>query len=292
MGGWSTVRRRTAVVASAAVMSLAGIVIPASAAQVADEPDGDEWGTVVPGPHCAQANSWIARVEGIGKYVNTTLFETHSPPTPTAPEDRGGGDKLVNLTVPPGIGLGVVNALSTRAVTGRLPGTPGSPELVPVPCAAYARAQGASVDVGLPYIANPIQGGTQLSPLGVHVDAIDVDATAKPGQPVAFRGGAASAYLSVFGKRIIDIPKLWPVNFGVRIPADRSQAAFALATTNEQVTTDAKGMPTLDAKGHYMYDPTASSGYINAIHASVLGLNVVDANVGHAAVLQAGAIPK
>jgi len=286
MGGWST-GRRAAVVAAAMI---AGAVLPA-AAQAAEGPDSDDWGTIVKGVHCAQSDAWIARVQGLQRTVDTALFEAHSPATPTAPEAQNGGQNLVNLTVPPGIGLGVVSALYSKALTDRLPTNSGGSGTVPAPCAAHARAGGGSVDVGVPYVAAPVAGGTQLSPIGVHVDAIDVEATSRPGHPVAFKGGAVSGYLSSFGRRIINIPKIWPVNFGVRVPADRSQPAFALATTNEQVTTDSEGKPTLDAKGHYKYDPTATSGYINGIHATVLGTTAADATVAHAAVIQKGGGP-
>ncbi len=285
---FSRISRLAVVVAAVSLSGLALSTLPASAAPDPIPPDPDDWGTVVSGNHCAQADSWVARVTGLGKVVNTALFEAHAPETPSAPEDVAGGEHLVNLTIPPGIGLGVASAIHARALADQLPTNPGQQATTPAPCSAYAQAEGASVDVGLPYIANPVSGGTQLSPLGVHVDAISVDATATPDNPVAFRGGAAAGYISSFGNKIISIPKLWPVNFGVRIPADYSQPAFALASTNEQVTTDSGGYPTTDSSGHYRYDPTARSGYVNAIHASVLGTNAADVTVAHAAVLQNG----
>ncbi len=288
---WSTFSRWTAVTAAVSLTGLAAATLPAAAGTDPIAPDSDDWGSVVPSKQCGQADAWVARLTGLGKVVNASLFESSSPATPSAPEELGGGDKLVNLTLPPGIGLGVVSALHTRAVGDKLPGNIGQPNLVPAPCTAYAQAEGASVDVGLPYIASPVPGGTQMSPLGVHVDAISVDATALPGKPVKFRGGAAAGYISVLGNKIVDIPKLWPVNFGARIPADYKQPPFALASTNEQVTTKDDGSPTTDATGHYKYDPAARSGYVNAIHASVLGLNVVDATIGHAAVVRKGEPP-
>jgi hypothetical protein len=54
---------------------------------------------------------------------------------------------------------------------------------------------------------------------------------------------------------------------------------------NEQVTTDSQGKPTEDANGRYRFDPKATSGYANAAHVSVLGLNAIDVTVAHAAVV-------
>lgn len=289
--------RRSALLASAAMLSVAfiapGWTAPASASL--DNPAANDWGDVVAGKNCVQAHSWIARVQGIGGAVNTALFASHYPVTPDAPETRAGGQDLINLA-PTGVGLGVGKALYTKALGNKLPASPGQPDLVPALCHAYAEAGGASVDVGIPYlkplpacqfIPKGVPGAdcTQMSPLGVHVEAIEVNATATPGKPVALKGGAAAGYISVAGLRLIDIPKIWVTNGSVRIPPDLTVPPIAMAGTNEQVTTDGEGKPTVDATGHYAPDPKASSGYVNAIHASVLGSNVADATVGHAAVL-------
>jgi hypothetical protein len=286
MGKWGTSCRRAALVAGVAAVCAAGLVAPASADDGVDlPPDSDDWGTVIAGnKSCVQADSWIARVTGLGRMVNTAMFESHYPTMAEAPEEQGGGRDIVDLTAG-GFGIGKVSALYTRSLGHRIPVDIGGGSTRDVPCGAYAQAGGGSVDVGIPYVANPF-GATPMSPFGVHVDAVDVSATSEPGQPVKFRGGAASGYFSMFGQRIIDIPKIWPVNFGVRIPQDRSQPVLALAETNEQVTTDRLGRPTLDSSGHYFTDPSATSGYVNAIHASVLGGNAADVTVGHAAVLR------
>ncbi|WP_329119887.1 hypothetical protein [Streptomyces sp. NBC_01465] len=273
---------------TAAGLALATAITAAGAAHSASAPitgpDSGDWGTVVETPDGIQSNAWVARVQGIGKVVDARLFESAYPATPTAPADQAGGNGLINLTVG-GVGLGKASALFSRSLGNALPATISGKETVPAPGVAYADAGGASVDVGIPYVDSPT-GGTQLSAIGVHVDAIRIHAMSRPGKALELDGGAARGYISVLGNRIIDIPSLWPVNFGARIPADYSQSPFALASTNEQVTTDNKGVPTLGKDGHYQYDPKATSGYVTAIHASVLGPEVADVTVGHAAVIR------
>jgi hypothetical protein len=281
-----TSRRRAAIVMVAASVSVLGVVEPASARQPGPDPAAD-WGTVVSNGGCAQSDAWIASLRGLGGNVDTRLFESHSPPTPAAPQARNGGKDLVNLTMPSlfglQIGLGAGSALYTRALANKVPAGAGAPDTTPSFCTAYAEAGGASIDLGLPYLSNP-GGGTQLSPVGVHLEGVSVDATATPGKPVVLNGSAVRGYLSSLGSPVITIPPQ-SVNAGLRIPPDRSQPVLALATTNEQVTTDSSGRPTLDQAGHYAFDPTASSGYVNAVHISLLGTNGADLVVGHAAVL-------
>lgn len=300
MAIWSTSHWRVAAAGGLAALSVIGLAGTASAHTVRPRDrhtlgDGpDAWGTIVPGnKECTQSDAWMVSIKGAFGIVNTKLFESHFPSIPDAPDHRNGGKDLVNLTFPAfgtRVGLGVVSALYTRAIGNELPanpgdGSPSSEDTVASRCSAFAEAGGGAVDVGVPYIAPATTGGTQRSPIGVHVEGISVDATARPGQPVALNGGAARGYFSVGGKKVISIPPLWPTNFGVRIPSDRSLPTLATAITNEQVTTDNQGRPTLDSKGHSFTDPTATSGYVNAVHASALGTNGADVIVGHAAVL-------
>ncbi|GAB3661861.1 hypothetical protein GCM10027589_24450 [Actinocorallia lasiicapitis] len=276
--------RSALLAAGAAAACVAGLATPASAGFT---PDSDDWGVVVPNAGCVHAEAFAAQVKGLGGSADSVMFQSHYPTLPTAPATAGGGSDLINLN-----GFGKGTAIATRAVGHAYPGEPGvqNSALVPTPCGAYAEAQGASIDVGSPYVPNPT-GGVPLSPFGIHLEAIAISAATAPGQPVKLHGGAAGGYISSFGKKVINIPKLWAANFGLRVPADYSQPAIALASTNEQVTTDSDGVPTLDASGHYKFDPTAASGYVNAAHASILGTNASDAIVGHAAVLRDASAP-
>ncbi|MFE0176822.1 hypothetical protein ACFWZ2_31410 [Streptomyces sp. NPDC059002] len=282
MASWRTSKRYALLTAGLAATAVTATAFPAQAALA---PVGvDDWGTVVETDDCLQADAWVARVKGLASVVDTALFESHYPTTPKAPTEQAGGNKLIDLA-PGGVGIGKASALYSRAMGHSHPATTSGDPKVPARGEVYADAGGAAVDVGVPYIQNPA-GGTQLSPLGVHVEGITVSAYSQPGKAVEFTGGAARGYISVAGARIIDIPPLWAVNFGVRIPDDYSKPPIALATTNEQVTTDQKGNATLGPDKHYKFDPKASSGYVNGIHASVLGTEVADVTVAHAAVIR------
>ncbi|WP_327354761.1 hypothetical protein [Streptomyces sp. NBC_01304] len=284
MASWRTSGPRALLTAGLALTAVAAAALPA---QAYVPPGVDDWGTVVDTKDCVQADAWVVGVKGLGKIVDTQLFESHYPTTPKAPKMHAGGRKLVNLA-PGGFGLGKVSALYSRAMGHAHPSEALGGVDVPARGEVYADAGGAAVDVGVPYIANPSPApdATQLSPIGVHVEGITVSAYSRPGRTVEFTGGAARGYISIAGLRIIDIPPLWAVNLGLRIPEDYTKAPLALATTNEQVTTDEQGEPTKGKNGSYKYNPKATSGYVNAIHASVLGTEVADVTVGHAAVLR------
>ncbi|MFI7336943.1 hypothetical protein ACIBUY_03265 [Streptomyces sp. NPDC050085] len=286
MASWHIRRTRAVLAAGAGLTALLTTAFPASA----DADDNtlyskdDQWGTVMKTDDCVQADSWVVRVSGVGGTINAAMFESQYPASARAPKQHAGGDQLVDLA-PGGIGLGKVSALYSRALGHAHPNSRAGGNEVPARGEIYADAGGGAVDVGVPYIANPA-GGTQLSPIGVHVDGIQVSAWSRPGKPVAFTGGAASGYISVAGFDLIDIPDLWASNLGARIPSDYSQDPLVLALTNEQVTTDQQGKATLGKDGKYKYDGTATSGFVNGIHASVLGSNVADVSVAHAAVIR------
>jgi hypothetical protein len=270
----------TAVIAAGA---LATMMPPASADTGQGRRNGDpgNWGNVLPNAGCAQANAWIVGVRGVLGLINTRLFEVHSPPTQDAPETRGAGKDLVNIPF-----IGVASAFFNRALTNRVPGNPGEPDIVPKKCAAYAEAGGASVDIGIPFIPNPIPGRPQLSLIGFHVEGLVARAETLPGKPAKMSSTAGAAYFSTLGNKIIDVPLTWPPNFGLRIPPDYNLPELALATTNEEVTTNADGTPTLNAKGQYAYDDNATSGYVNLAHVSALGAAAADVTVAHAAALR------
>ncbi|MER7173594.1 hypothetical protein [Streptomyces mesophilus] len=281
MSAWHTTGLRAATAAGLALT----VAVTAMGTAHADEKEPSyDWGTVVETKDGVQANAWVIGVTGIGRLINARLFESASPGTPKAPREMEGGNELINLA-PGGVGLGKVSALYSKALTNKLPMNKSSKRTFPVPGASYANAGGGSVHIGLPYVENPF-GGTPLSGLGVSVDAIDVHARSLPGRPVEFQGGAASGEITLFGTKIVEIPPIWAVNLGATIPGTGNDAAPIIAQTNEQITTDAKGVPTKGKNGSYAYDPRATSGYVNAIHASVLGPNVADVTIGHAAVIR------
>ncbi|MDG4858122.1 hypothetical protein P8605_08145 [Streptomyces sp. T-3] len=281
MSAWHSTSLRTATAVGLAM----GMALTATGTASADPDPAYDWGTVVETKDGVQSNAWVIGVTGVGRIVNARLFESASPSTPKAPRKHEGGRELVNLA-PGGIGLGKVSALYSTALTNEQPKTKSSKLTIPYPGSAYANAGGASVDIGVPYIEPQSPEGTQLSGIGVHVDAIDVHARSLPGKSVEFQGGAASGYLSIAGVRIIDIPPIWAVNLGVKIPAAGDNPSPVIATTNEQVTTDEKGVPTKGKDGSYKYDPKATSGYVTGIHASVLGPDVADITIAHAAVIR------
>ncbi|MFC7305850.1 hypothetical protein ACFQVC_16685 [Streptomyces monticola] len=281
MASWRTSGPRALLTTGVALTAVAAAALPA---QAFVPPGSDDWGTVVDTKDCVQADSWVVGVKGLGKIVDAKMFESHYPTTPKAPKQHAGGKDLINLA-PHGLGIGKVSALYSRAMGHSHPATTSGGRDVPARGEVYADAGGAAVDVGVPYIENP-SGGTQLSPIGVHVEGITVSAYSRPKKTVEFTGGAARGYVSVGGVRLIEIPPIWAVNLGVRIPQDYTKAPLALATTNEQVTTDEQGRPTKGKNGSYKYSPQATSGYVNAIHASVLGTDVADVTVGHAAVIR------
>ncbi|HEX9343091.1 MAG TPA: hypothetical protein VF995_05695 [Actinomycetota bacterium] len=272
-------RLRFAAVSILAGACLLGALSPAFATE--DPPaNSTDWGTVVPDTPGPQADAWIASVKGLAGLVNTTLFEAHDPATPDAPKTRGGLEDGISIPF-----LGYVSALGTVALANKLPaGSDGAPD-VPMPGAAYAKASGGEITIGLPYVPNPFPGGTQLSPVGLYADGIQTEAKVMPGKPVAFSGKFGDFSLSSFGFNIISLPLEWPVNFGVRIPQDRWLPAIAEVMTKEEVTTNSLGQPTKDSDGNYVFDPKATAGYVNAGHVSVLGTDVADATVGHAAVM-------
>ncbi|MGH4028610.1 hypothetical protein ACQB60_06690 [Actinomycetota bacterium Odt1-20B] len=287
MASWRIKRSRTVIAAGMGLTALFSAALPAAAYDVDDNvlyTKDDQWGQVIKTDDCVQANAWVARVSGIGGLINTALFESHYPASARAPKQHAGGDSVLDLA-PGGIGVGKVSALYSRSLGHARPPTRAGGKDVEARGEVYSDAGLGAIDVGIPYIASPF-GGTQLSPIGAHVDAIQVSAWSRPGKPVSFTGGLASGYFSVLGFDILDIPDLWASNFGARIPSDYTSDPLLLAFTNEQVTTDETGHVTVGKDKHYRYDGKATSGFVNAIHASVLGGNVADVSLGHAAVIR------
>lgn len=246
------------------------------------------WGTVIPNVPAPQSHAWLVRVDGI--IADKAVFASHYPVMPGAPKVRSGGSELIRL-VPeakapliPAVGLGVASGAYTKAIGNAVSGNPGQMDL-PYPGAAHAEAAATSIDVGVPYISNIIPGGRQLSLVGVHLEGVRVAVTSWR-QRLKFSGmGPVAGYVSLLGRPLLEVPTDYiEPNLGIRLPEDRSEPALAEVVLNEQVTTDSDGKPTENAKGRYEFDPKATSGYANAAHVSVLGLNAIDVTVAHAAV--------
>jgi hypothetical protein len=285
MTRWRSRGARLAVTGVLAGACVLGAIAPAFAADPSLPPSSDDWGTVVPGVPGPQADAWVARLRGFYGVVNTTLFESHDPPVPGAPRFATGGKGVVTL---PGIGIG--SGLASRALANSLPASTASAPAVPTPGAAYAMFTGGWIDAGMPYIPNPLPGSNHhnqpnLSPIGLHLDGLTGEVWSRPGKPLAVRGSFGTGYLSSFGVKVVDVPVDWPENTVIRIPQDPTEPATGLFGFKEIVTTNSDGQPTMDSTGHYRYSPTASSGYLNAAHASFLDTNAADLTIGHAATL-------
>lgn len=248
----STIRAllRNAALASAVTLLLAapGHADPA--------PTSDDWGTVTAGAGCVQSDAWVARSKGGQGPTDSKLFESHYPAMPQAPGQQSGGLGSMDLAVG-GRSLGRAAGVHSRALG------PG-----------VADAGGTAFDV-------------ERSPVGVNVGGLTAGAATRRGEPLALTSGGYRGFVAVRGRKVADIPASWPVNYSVRIPQDPHQPVIAIVVTNEQVTTDDSGRPTLDVDGHYRFDPKARSGYVNAIHITYFGAGgPEEITVAHAAVLR------
>ncbi|KAI8077760.1 uncharacterized protein BX664DRAFT_369429 [Halteromyces radiatus] len=221
----------------------------------------DDWGTVVRTSDGVQADSWIARLKTI-EVTDGRFFEAASPTRPNAPNRQVEAEGTINIA-PGGVNIGKGSALASRADSNAYPQSDSGKQTITAPGVSYAESGGTMLDIGHPYVDNP-NGGTQISLIGVHIDACRATAISIPGKPVKFEG-CGGGYISVSGTKVVDIPSLGPANFWVRVPQDQSQPQIANVIINEQVTTDDQGNPTVDSNGIYKYDPKATSGYINGV---------------------------
>ncbi|WP_329119890.1 hypothetical protein [Streptomyces sp. NBC_01465] len=255
--------------------------VPTAAATPVTAYDGDEpgsaaalgWGTVVQTTESGQADAWLLRILDRNRKADIRLGEAHYPELPEAAQELKAADDSQLEMTSGSEDFGYV----ARVRTTTLPTAGGG---------ARARSQAGEVAFGLPYVKNP-KGGVALSPFGLMLQDVTASATARPGLPVALRASVKDGYLSADGKRLHTFAKgkPVPVNHGMRVPADRRKAPWLLVTLNEQITTDSRGVPTFDPTGRYRPDPAAASGYVNAVHVTVLGTEPVDLTVGHAAAL-------
>ncbi|MCX5174597.1 hypothetical protein [Streptomyces virginiae] len=214
---------------------------------------------------------------------SAAIFESLFPASPQAPQiQRGPG--AVDLA-PGGVRVGTAGSPFSRVLADALPSNTAGAADEPTPGAVFAQAGGAGFDIGIPYLPRP-GGGIQLSPVGVHLDGVNTSAVSLPGKAVELAGHAAGGYVSIAGEKVADIPPGCPPNTAIRIPEDPSRPPVALLVVNEQVTTDSQGRPTLGKDGKYAFDPEATSGYVNVIHMSVLGNDVAEVTIGHAAVIR------
>ncbi|KAF9400762.1 hypothetical protein BGZ76_007663, partial [Entomortierella beljakovae] len=150
---------------------------------------------------------------------------------------------------------------------------------------SYASSYAASLDIGTPYTANT-NGGIQLSSVGVHLEGVTVTAISIPGKSVRFGVKANVGYVSVNGKKVVDLPPVWAPNSRMRIPEKEAQPIVADIFFNEQVTTDSQGKPTMDSNGKVVYDTKATSGYVNAIRMIINGKEEIEVTLLHAAVIR------
>ncbi|KAI8866894.1 hypothetical protein GQ42DRAFT_172270 [Ramicandelaber brevisporus] len=247
----------------------------------------DEWGTVVDTPSGIQATGWFMRLQGLQAVPDAQLFVAHDPELPSAPKIQTSSGQLVDLNPGGSFPAGKAQSIQVRSMTNkRLPPNMSTKEPEDAIGHVFADCSVSSFDVGFPYVASPNMGGVQQSPIGVHAEGLKVSAYSQPGKPISFTLEATGGYVSVAGTKVVDLPPIWPANFAVRIPEDASQPAVANIVFNEQVTTDELGVPTTGPDGHFKFDAKATSGYVNAIHLSLLGTEVADITIGHAAVIR------
>ena len=225
------------------------------------DPVADDWGTVVPNGGCAQADAWVASLRGLGDTCRRPAvrepFAAHSRPRRRL---RNGGKDLVNLTCPRFSACRSVSASAQRSTAGRwrtnCPPTRRSRTL----CRLLRRLCGGGRGLDRPWPAvseqpaarstatlagRPASGGAQRRRHRHPRQA---------GHPEQRCG--ARLYLVSRDRGSRRPAACGRSTSGFRIPADRAQPVLALATTNEQVTTDSNGRPTLDPSGHYFFDPT------------------------------------
>lgn len=153
--------------ALAIAVGACALISASSGSAVADSKKVDpsniaDWGTVVQDAGCVQAHSWIARVQGLGGVVNTALFEAHFPTYGSA-QEKAGGEDLIDLKIPDptgitgGVSFGQASALFSESVGNKSPNDDIGHTYSDLECAAYSKAGGGMVDVGLPDL-NPLSG--------------------------------------------------------------------------------------------------------------------------------------
>ncbi|GAB6898403.1 hypothetical protein [Kineosporia succinea] len=243
------------------------------------------WGTVLAGAPL-QAGTWLTGATGPGLPSGETAA-SHSPATASMPQAITSSGARIGLDVN-GFLVGRTTAPVSRSVTHRLPATVAGAPDVEAPGAAYAEVGAAELEVGWPYLPNH-HGGTQLSPIGVHLEGLHVIAVARPGRPVRFGLTVTRGSVSVEGVSFADLPHVIPPNYEVHVPIDPAAGTSALIVFNEQVTTDNGGRPTAlpNASHQFRFDPEAGTGYVNAAHLYLPGPAGADITVGHAGVLRA-----
>ncbi|GAA3593281.1 hypothetical protein GCM10022223_05210 [Kineosporia mesophila] len=244
----------------------------------------EQWGTVLSGSPL-QASAWLAGAQGPGLPGNESAV-THSPATTSMPGTITGSRARIGLDVG-GFLIGRTLLPMSRSVTDLLPSTvAGAPDVEAIG-SAYADITADDLEIGWPYLPNH-HGGIQLSPIGVHLEGLEVIAVGRPGRPVRFGLTLTRGFVSIEGVPFAELPHVVPPNYEVHVPIDPAQGLAALIVFNEQVTTDHEGRPTQvpESGRPYVFDPDAVSGYVNAAHLMLPGSSPVDITVGHAAVLQ------
>ncbi|KAF9151063.1 hypothetical protein DFQ26_001378, partial [Actinomortierella ambigua] len=213
------------------------------------------------------------------------LFAAASPARPTATKEVVTSDGYVNL-VRNGRSIGVASQFTVRAYTDSIPAASTGSATTPANGTASVDIAVGSLDAAPNYISNP-NGGVQLSPVAVHLEACTARALASPGKPVQLVTGCTgrSNYISSRGVKVADIPATAD-NMVVRIPEDTTEPPIAFVFVNERITTDIHGNPTTDENGRYKFDPTATSGYVNIARIASIDDSFDVLTLGHAAVVR------
>ncbi|MEV3861380.1 hypothetical protein AB0J38_44625 [Streptomyces sp. NPDC050095] len=276
MNRWRSRSARGALTAAVATLTALAATAPAQAHITPGHESAEQtWGARA-ATGAGQANAWVARISGIPRLSDVPLGAARHPAAPDAPELRRTGTRTLGLSVDRRP-VGKVSALFARTMADQLPGAQGT--LSPAATGtAYADAGGGTLDLRIP---TTTPGGENDKPtvIGIHLEGLSTSALARPGKPVAFTTGFTSGGLYVGEKKVVDLGEHAGPNTKVQIPGPSPRFPLAVATVNEQVTTDAKGVP------DKVNRPDAGAGYVNAVHLTVLGPVIVDVTVGHSAVI-------
>ncbi|MFW3470048.1 hypothetical protein ACN24M_00885 [Streptomyces microflavus] len=241
------------------------------------------WGTVAPTANGVQSNACVVGAVKVGRITKAQAHETATPTTPKAPRQQETLPAIGPLVLG-GVNLGKVSGVRSCALTHKVARSGADSQSVPTPGAAYANVGAGSVDVDVPDVEGASSEGAQLSGVGVHVSDVDVQAQALPGKPVEFQCNIVSGQVSIAGAPVLSFPLVVPANFSTTLPKDGDSPV--LVVLNEQITTDEKGIPTRGSNGAYQDDPSATSGYVNAVRICVPGTDISEIVIGHAAVIR------
>ncbi|MFI7336941.1 hypothetical protein ACIBUY_03255 [Streptomyces sp. NPDC050085] len=271
-----TSRRTPARTAGALALAACAVTLTCAPVEAAASPAGtDSWGTVLQTDSPVQADAWSVRISGRSGLLVSGDTRAHFPAFDGAPSGHDDRDKEARLSYK-AQPIGVLDEpyTSTEATGAKKDGV-------------RAETTFHSIDLASPYRPGP-QGAAPHGDVGIALDKVRVVADSTPGHTVRFTTSVASGTVYAGGKAVHRLDgKKWRPNTGLRFPSAENVPPVLVATVNEQITTDDQGHPTTDATGSsYRFDPSATSGYANALHMTVLSPEVADFTIGHAAVLR------